>query len=71
MGGTVAREALDRGHMVTAMVRDPARLQLKHERLTTVISDVTDPTSVAAVVAGHDAVATAISGRRIKRRTYR
>ena len=51
----MGKPALDRGHMVTAMVRDPARLQLKHERLTTVISDVTDPTSVAAVAAKHDA----------------
>jgi putative NADH-flavin reductase len=64
IGGTVTREALDRGHIVTAIVRDPARLQLRHERLTTMIGDVTDPTRVAAVVAGHDAVAAAISGRR-------
>jgi putative NADH-flavin reductase len=64
IGGTVAREALDRGHIITAIVRDPARLQLRHERLSTMIGDVTDPTSVAAVVAGHDAVAAAISGRR-------
>ena len=64
IGGTVAREALDRGHIVTAIVRDPARLQLRHERLTTMIGDVTDPTRVAAVVTGHDAVAAAIGGRR-------
>jgi putative NADH-flavin reductase len=64
IGGAVAREALDRGHIVTAIVRDPARLQLRHERLATMIGDVTDPTRVAAVVAGHDAVAAAIGGRR-------
>jgi putative NADH-flavin reductase len=64
IGGTVAREALDRGHTVTAIVRDPARLQLTHERLTVATGDVTDPTSVASVVAGHDAVAAAIGGRR-------
>jgi len=64
IGGTVAREALDRGHTVTAIVRDPARLQLTHERLTVATGDVTDPTRVASVVAGHDAVAAAIGGRR-------
>ena len=64
IGGTVTREALERGLTVTAIVRDPARLQLRHERLSTQICDVTDPTRVAAVVAGHDAVAAAISGRR-------
>jgi len=64
IGGTIAREALVRGHTVTAIVRDPARLQLRHERLATMIGDVTDPTRVAGVVAGHDAVAAAIGGRR-------
>ncbi len=71
IGGAVAREAPDRGHIVTAIVRDPARLQLRHERLATMIGDMTDPTRVAAVVAGHDAVAAAIGGHRIKRSTYR
>jgi uncharacterized protein len=64
IGGTVTREALERGLTVTAIVRDPARLQLRHERLTTQICDVTDPAKVAAAVAGHDAVAAAISGRK-------
>ena len=64
IGGTIAREALNRGHTITAIVRDPARLQLTHERLTVVTGDVTDPIRVASVVAGHDAVAAAIGGRR-------
>jgi putative NADH-flavin reductase len=64
IGGTIAREALNRGHTVTAIVRDPARLQLTHERLTVVTGDVTDLAKVASVVAGHDAVAAAIGGRR-------
>jgi putative NADH-flavin reductase len=64
IGGTVTREALDRGHTVTAIVRDPARLQLIHERLTVTTGDVTDPANVASVVVGHDVVAAAIGGRR-------
>jgi putative NADH-flavin reductase len=64
IGGTVTREALARDHFVTAIIRDPARFQLTHERLTTATGDVTKPDSIASVVAGHDAVAAAISGRR-------
>ncbi len=64
IGGTIAREALNRGHTVTAIVRDPARLQLTHERLTVATGDVTDPTKIASAAAGHDAVAAAIGGRR-------
>lgn len=66
IGGTVAREALERGHDVTAVVRDPARLKLTHGRLTVVTGDVTDWAGIASIVAGHDAVAAAISGRRDK-----
>ena len=63
MGGAVAREALERGHTVTAIVHQTP-LQLNHERLTAVTGDATDPSSVAAVVGGHDAVAVAIGGRK-------
>lgn len=64
IGGTIAREALERGHTVTAIVRDPSRLELSHERLAVVTGEITDAASVAAAVAGHDAVAVAIGGRR-------
>ncbi len=64
VGGTVTREALDRGHTVTAIVRDPARLPFAHERLTVVTGDVTVPSSVASAVAGKDAVVAAVGGRR-------
>ena len=64
IGGTVTREALERGHSITAIVRDPARLEFTHERLTVVTGDVTDPARVASVVAGHAAVIASISGRR-------
>ncbi|MDT7803747.1 MAG: uncharacterized protein QOI78_7180 [Actinomycetota bacterium] len=48
-GRRVVAEATARGHQVTAAVRDPSR----HGG---VAADVTDADSVAAVVAGHDAV---------------
>lgn len=58
-GGTgqeLVRQALEAGHEVTAVVRDPARLPLRHERLDVVTADVTDPAALAPAVAGRDAV---------------
>ncbi|MGY3339654.1 putative NADH-flavin reductase [Streptomyces filamentosus] len=59
-GGRVGRaavaEAAARGHRVTAVVRDPARHpDLERPGVAVVRGDVTDPGSVAALAAGHDA----------------
>ncbi|MFD5824508.1 NAD(P)-dependent oxidoreductase [Lentzea sp. NPDC060358] len=54
-GSALTRQALDRGHTVTAVARDPERIGLDHANLRKVAADVTDPASVAAVV-GPDAV---------------
>ncbi|HEX4495179.1 MAG TPA: NAD(P)-dependent oxidoreductase [Thermoanaerobaculia bacterium] len=62
IGGTVAREALGRGHEVTAVVRDPGRLTLEGVRV--VKADALDAEQIAAAAAGHDAAGAAISGRR-------
>ncbi|WP_439675417.1 NAD(P)-dependent oxidoreductase [Embleya sp. MST-111070] len=63
IGAHILREALGRGHHVTAVVRDPARLAgEEHERLTVVTGDATDPASAASVAAGHDALVSAIGG---------
>ncbi len=64
IGGTVAREALHRGHEVTAVVRDPGRLELEHSSLAVVIGDATDTDVIATAVAGHQAVAASIGGSR-------
>ncbi len=60
IGSRIAREALGRGHQVTAIVREPGRLILTHEHLSAVAGDALDPAGVAANVAGHDAVMSAI-----------
>src|SRR5579883_137666 len=60
IGRRIAQEALERGHTVTAIVRDPAGLDLSHERLTAAAADVRDPAAVARVAAGHDVVVSAI-----------
>jgi putative NADH-flavin reductase len=58
-GGAVVTAALARGWTVRALARDPARLPAG---VTAVRGDVLDPAAVAAVVAGSDAVISALGG---------
>ncbi|MFI0737826.1 NAD(P)-dependent oxidoreductase [Streptomyces sp. NPDC021100] len=62
IGSRVLREALDRGHQVTAVVRDPAKLTEQHANLTVTTGDVLDPQSVAAAAQGQDVVVSAVGG---------
>ena len=59
-GRRVVEYALADGHDVTALVRDPSRLGLVHERLTVLTGDVLDPYDAARAVDGSDAVASAL-----------
>lgn len=59
-GRPLVAQALEEGHAVTALVRDPARLDLAHGRLRLVRGDVADPERVAEVVRGQDAVLVAL-----------
>ena len=63
IGSRVLREALDRGHRVTAVVRDPGKLVAgPHANLAVVPGDVLDPESVAAAARGHDVLLSAVGG---------
>jgi len=63
-GSLVAQQALERGHSVTAFVRDPAGLALRHERLRVVTGDTTrDASAIAEAMRGEEAVVSAL-GRR-------
>src|SRR3954467_2653639 len=56
-GGTgrqLLEQALDRGHTVTALARDPSAVRVEHPRLTVVRGDVLDYGSVEAAVRGQD-----------------
>ncbi len=58
-GGTglqFGQQALAAGHQITALVRDPARLTLAHEKLHVIAGNVLDPEAVLATVRGADAV---------------
>jgi putative NADH-flavin reductase len=63
IGRHVAEQALEAGHRVTAFVRDPGKLTLRHERLAIVRGDVLDSDAVRCAIAGHDAVVCAIGTR--------
>ncbi|SDM52596.1 NAD(P)-dependent oxidoreductase [Streptomyces wuyuanensis] len=62
VGSRIVDEALDRGHHVTAVVRDPSKYTKSAERLTVVTGDVLDPSSVASVAEGQDVVVSAVGG---------
>ena len=66
-GGTgtrLVRQGLQRGHEVTAVVRDPARLPAElRERADVVVADVMDPDAITPAVAGRDAVLSAMGPR--------
>lgn len=60
IGSRVLAEALDRGHQVTAIVRDLAKAPAGATSAS--IGDVTDADSVAKSVTGNDAVISAVGG---------
>ena len=59
-GRHLVEQALARGHVVTAFVRDPARLRVQHASLRHVVGDVMSPANVDAALPGHDAVLCAL-----------
>ncbi|MFF4173806.1 NAD(P)-dependent oxidoreductase [Streptomyces sp. NPDC001744] len=62
IGSRVLDEALRRGHTVTAVVRDPAKLTTRHPALTVAVGDVLDPASVAEHAEGADVLVSAVGG---------
>ena len=55
-GGPVGSSALAQGDEVVALVRDPARVSLRHARLTVLAGNPTSPAEVERCVRGADAV---------------
>lgn len=60
IGRRIVAEALDRGHSVTAVVRDPGRPV--PDGVPVVVAEATDPAAIAAAVADSDAVVSAVGG---------
>ena len=71
-GIELVKQSLEKGHVVTAFVRDPARLAIENENLTFVTGDVFDPISVAQAIKDQDAVICALgAGSELKKTTVR
>ena len=58
VGARILAEALDRGHEVTAVVRDPSRVPV-HPRLRAAACDIMRRGALADVIEGHDALISA------------
>lgn len=63
IGREIVRQALGAGHRVTAVVRDPARLDVTGDALEVFPADLTDPERLRAAVAGRDAVLSGLGAR--------
>jgi putative NADH-flavin reductase len=59
IGSRIAAEAARRGHQVTALARNPARVPTDVANLKAAPADLLDAASVGAAVRGHDVVASA------------
>ena len=60
-GTHLAEQALAAGHDVVALIRNSAKLALRHERLRIAQGELTDEVAVEAAVRGADAVLAALS----------
>lgn len=59
IGQRILKEALDRGHQVTAIVRTPAKVTVSHPNLTVVTGDIFKADGLASLVKGHDILVSA------------
>jgi len=63
-GRQVVDQALEAGHEVTVLVRDPAAFGVRHDRLEVVVGDVGNARRVEEVVRDQDAVISALGTNR-------
>lgn len=60
VGRALTAKALEVGHEVTALVRNPAKLEISHAKLRVLQGDATNAGDVASLVQGQDAVLNAL-----------
>lgn len=60
IGQRIVHEALERGHTVVAVARDPSKVTETHARLTMAKGDVLDSDGLASVAAGQDVLISAV-----------
>ncbi len=61
IGSRIFKEALQRGHHVTAYVRDASRIPQDRTGAMWKVADVQNPNQVAEAIGGQDAVISAMS----------
>lgn len=59
VGSAILNELLNRGHKVTAIVRNPEKIAVNHLNLSIIKADVSDTETVASACQGKDAVISA------------
>jgi putative NADH-flavin reductase len=64
-GQEIVKQALRRGHHVTAFVRSPEGVNLKHEQLTVLKGNTTDEGQLSETMQSHDAVLSALGPREV------
>jgi putative NADH-flavin reductase len=62
VGSRVVNEALNRGHAVTAVSRDPTRIKQQHARLSAARGDILDRESVKGLVSDQDVIVVSVRG---------
>ena len=55
-GMEAVKQALANSHEVTAIVRNPAKMTLSHDKLSVVEADIFDQESLKSSFTGHDAI---------------
>lgn len=59
VGTAILNELLNRGHQVTAVVRNPEKVKLGHPNLCVVKADVSNVAEMVAAFTGNDAIISA------------
>jgi putative NADH-flavin reductase len=59
-GHELVKQALAQGHNVTAFIRNPSKLKIKHDKLKVIQGDVINYQLVEGLVRGHDSVLSAL-----------
>jgi len=62
VGTHVVDEALQRGHIITAVSRDPSRIKQQHQNLSAVVGDLLDSDSIASLAADQDVIVISVRG---------
>ena len=70
-GLEIIKQSLAKGDLLTAFVRDPAKLEIQHANLKVIPGDIYDAVSVAQAVQGQDAVFCALGSSELKKTTVR